>query len=243
METILGSAGVVIPPQEYFDSVQRICQKHDVLLVLDEVATGFGRTGTWFAYEQFGLRPDLLLLSKGMNGGYLPLGAVLFSEEIGQTVLRHGVGIGHGSSGNGNPACCASALAAMRVMERDGLVGRAARMGASFFDRLKTLERHSIVREVRGRGLMLAIEFNLDGDAYGAPFPSEAFDAIYEGMVEAGVLPYPFSNGLSFFPPLTISSDEIDAIVSTLDSVLEAVLARYANARGPHPLAPSQSQA
>jgi adenosylmethionine-8-amino-7-oxononanoate aminotransferase/SAM-dependent methyltransferase len=220
MEPILGSAGVVVPPREYLEAVQRICRKHEVLLVLDEVATGFGRTGRWFAYEHFGLRPDMLLLSKGINSGYLPLGAMMFTEQIGQKLLQHQVGIGHGSSANGNPACCAAALASIAVIEREDLIERSATMGQYFRDRLEELRSHEVVRDVRGLGLMCAVELANQRNGGRSSFSAEQVGTVYNAILNAGVLPYAFASGLSFFPSLTIARSEIDFIVDKLDKVL-----------------------
>src|SRR5438552_5246765 len=126
VEPVLGSAGVVIPPAAYFQRIEQICRKHKILLVLDEVATGFGRTGRWFAAEHYELKPDVLLISKGMNSGYLPIGAVLFSAEIGEALTKSNFPVLHASTYNGHPACCAAALANLNLMRRDHLVERAA---------------------------------------------------------------------------------------------------------------------
>src|SRR5262249_24916157 len=116
VEPILGSAGVIIPPPEYFRRIEQICRDYNILLIFDEVATGLGRTGRWLAAEQYNIRPDILLLSKGLNSGYLPLGAVLFSAEIGESLIKQGANLFHGSTNNGHPACCAAALANIRLM-------------------------------------------------------------------------------------------------------------------------------
>lgn len=226
MEPVLGSAGVVVPPQEYFDAVQRICRKHDVLLLLDEVATGFGRTGSWFAAERFGLRPDMLLLSKGINSGYLPLGAVLFGEQIARELLGKQVGIGHGSSANGNPACCAAALATLRVIERDGLIERGAQIGDYFRARLERLRQYPSVRDVRGLGLMLAVELAQEQGGGPAPLSPAQLGAVYEAMMDGGILPYPFASGFSFLPALTITREEVDAIADRLETILAGTVFR-----------------
>jgi putrescine aminotransferase len=138
VEPVLGSAGVIIPPHSYFERIQRACRNHDVLLVVDEVATGFGRTGRWFASEHYGMHPDMMLLGKGINSGYLPLGAVVFSAEIGERLAGANAGIIHGSSHNGNPGCCAAALATLDIPQRDKLV--TARGSRAFF--LERLRAH-----------------------------------------------------------------------------------------------------
>lgn len=220
LEPVLGSAGVIVPPKEYLMAVQRICRAHGVLLVLDEVATGFGRTGLWFAAEHFGMRPDMMLLAKGICSGYLPLGAVLFSGEIATSLIDRGVGIGHGSSHNGNPVCCAAALETIAVMRRERLVERAAEMGGYFRARLEKLRRHDRVSDVRSLGLMLGLE--LRGND-GARAPAQDLAAVYLGLQRRGVLGYPAPSGLLFLPALVITRQEVNAVVDALDDALSSL--------------------
>jgi putrescine---pyruvate transaminase len=216
-EPILGSAGVVIPPVEYFRRIEEICRKYGILFIVDEVATGFGRTGKWFASDHFALRPDILLLSKGINSGYLPLGAVLFSGEIGELMLEHSCGIGHGSSHNGNPACCAAALASIQVMRRDHLVERAADSGSYFRERLGELLAFPCVTEIRSLGLMLAVAF-VQSD--GTPITPSQMYRLYAGLKKRGVLAYPLYSSLAFMPALVITRQEIDTVVHQLATML-----------------------
>lgn len=231
LEPVLGSAGVVVPPREYLRAVQHICRRHGVLLILDEVATGFGRTGRWFALEHFGLRPDILLLSKGITSGYLPLGAVLFSAEIGASLLDRGIGVRHGSSHNGNPACCAAALETIAVMRRERLVERAAETGAYFRHRLEELYAHPTVREVRSLGLMLGLE--LHADASGSASLQDVA-ALYLALQRDGVLPYPAPAGLAFMPPLVITHGEVDLIAEALHRALSVIPAARSAPRRHH---------
>jgi adenosylmethionine-8-amino-7-oxononanoate aminotransferase/SAM-dependent methyltransferase len=223
LEPVFGSAGVVVPPREYLAEVRRICDAHGIVLILDEVATGFGRTGRWFAYQHFDVRPDMLLLSKGINSGYLPLGAVVFKEYLAQTLLASGVGIGHGSSANGNPACCASALATIRILEDEDLIRRAETTGAYFQERLRHLCAHPAVRSVRGLGLMRAIELCQPNGGEAHPIEPATHAAIYQAVIQRGVLPYPFRSGFSFFPPLTIDYSEVDQIADAFERTLAEV--------------------
>jgi putrescine aminotransferase len=220
MEPVLGSAGVVIPPPEYFRRITRACRLHGVLMLVDEVATGFGRTGRWFASEHFGLRPDMMLLAKGINSGYLPLGAVLFSAKIGDALLRNHAAIGHGSSHNGNPACCAAALATIEVIRSEGLVARAEEMGHYFRRRLDELGHYPWVWEVRSLGLMLGLGLIQDD---GSPASPHQVAVLSELMQRVGVLLYPGPSSLVFLPALVITRDEVDAVVDRLHAVLSAV--------------------
>lgn len=217
LEPVFGSAGVIIPPSSFFDQIQRICRHHDVLLIVDEVATGFGRTGRWFACEHFGLEPDILLVGKGINSGYLPLGATLFSAEIGQALISAETGIAHGSSHNGNPACCAAAIATIDVIRRERLVERAASVGAYFLTQLLELKTLPFVHAVRGIGLMIGVEISQGGGRLATPVQMAG---LYLALKKAGVLVYVGPSSIIFMPSLTISFDEIRFVVDQLKAVL-----------------------
>jgi len=223
VEPMLGSAGVVIPPPEYFQRIEEICRRHNILLILDEVATGIGRTGRWFAAEHYGLRPDILLLSKGMNSGYLPLGAVLFSAEIGALFMKHGTGLFHGSSYNGHPACCAAALANINLMRRTGLVERVVETGAYFRDRLNELRQIDSVSEIRAIGLMLAIVLKQEDGTPAAPLQ---IAQLFFNLQRMGILGYMGLSSLVFTPPFVITREEIDTIVERAQKLLKAVRLR-----------------
>lgn len=220
VEPILGSAGAVTPPVEYFQRIQEICRKHKILLIVDEVATGFGRCGQWFASEHFNLRPDILLLSKGMNSGYLPLGATLFSAEIGEALKRAKVGLFHGSTYNGHPACCAAALATIKFLREQNLLQRAVDMGEYLRGRLLELQTLGSVREVRGLGLMLGMVLVQED---GAPATPIQVYQIYMALQKAGVLAYMGISSLILCPPLIISREELDIVVDRLRRVLQSV--------------------
>jgi putrescine aminotransferase len=217
LEPILGSAGVVIPPRSYLDRVQRACRAHDVLLVADEVATGFGRTGRWFASEHFSLRPDVMLLAKGVNSGYLPLGAVLFSARIGERLIASNSGIGHGSSHNGNPACCAAALATIELMRREGLVERSDQLGRLFLERLAVLQGTPGLGVIRGLGLMVYAGL-VDGSD--GPVQPGRVIRVLNAMRRRGVLAYPSVSGLVFMPALVITPQQIETVVACLSATL-----------------------
>ncbi|HZI55745.1 MAG TPA: aminotransferase class III-fold pyridoxal phosphate-dependent enzyme, partial [Verrucomicrobiae bacterium] len=207
VEPVLGSAGVVIPPPAYFQRIEQICRKHNILLVLDEVATGFGRTGRWFAAEHYELRPDILLLSKGMNSGYLPLGAVLFSAEIGEALAKSNFPLLHASTYNGHPACCAAAIATLKLMRRDCLVERSAESGCYFEQQLQRLLPLPMVKEIRAIGLMLAVVFIQED---GTPATPQQIYQLHFALQQAGVMGYTGLSTLIFCPALVITRQQID---------------------------------
>jgi adenosylmethionine-8-amino-7-oxononanoate aminotransferase len=222
LEPILGSAGVVELPDEFLEVVADICREHGILLICDEVATGFGRTGRMFASELLGLEPDLMTLSKGINSGYLPLGATLVSEEVFAPMHASGTLFAHGETQAGNPLSCAAALATLEVIERDGLVANAAAVGAHLRDRLRELEPLRHVAEVRGHGLMLGVELVADPRA-GTPPAAEDVWMVVGECLRAGLIVHPAPAGVSLFPPLVLTRDEADRIADVLLEVIGAL--------------------
>lgn len=197
VEPIQGEAGVIIPPDGYLRAVREICSRHNVMLILDEIQTGLGRTGKLLAEEHEGIEADLTLVGKALSGGFYPISAVLSNSEV-LGVLRPGE---HGSTFGGNPLACAVARTAVRVLIEEGMIENAEQMGAYFVERLKDI-RNNLIREVRGRGLMVAVEF--EPETGGAR-------AYCEALKEEGVLcKDTHVNTIRFAPPLVINRDDID---------------------------------
>ena len=214
-EPIQGAGGVIIPPETYWPEIQRICERHDVLLIADEVICGFGRTGHWFASEPFGIRPDLMTLAKGITSGYIPLSAVMVSDRIGE-VLEAGEGeFAHGYTYSGHPVACAVALANIALIEREGLVEKVREETAPYLaERLESLADHPLVGQVRSFGLLGAIELVED----------KASRKHFEPVGRVGTLcrDHCFANGLVMravrdgmvlSPPLIIETPQIDELI------------------------------
>ena len=159
-EPVMGAGGVIVPPPTYFPRLREICDRHDVLLIADEVITGFGRTGRWFALGHWGIQPDLMSFAKGITSGYLPLGGVMVSKAIHQAIEEAPMDekFMHAATYSGHPVCCAVGLANIAILEREGLVERAAVQGDRFRAGLDTLATLPAVGEVRGIGMLAAIE-------------------------------------------------------------------------------------
>jgi adenosylmethionine-8-amino-7-oxononanoate aminotransferase len=159
-EPVMGAGGVIVPPPTYFPRLREICNRHDVLLIADEVITGFGRTGRWFALGHWGVEPDLMSFAKGVTSGYLPLGGVLVSKRVHQAIEEAPMDekFMHAATYSGHPTCCAVGLANIDIIEREGLVERAAVQGKRFLQGLETLSSLPCVGEVRGLGMLAAIE-------------------------------------------------------------------------------------
>jgi ornithine--oxo-acid transaminase len=203
-EPIQGEAGIVIPPDGFLREAREICRQENVLLMLDEIQSGLGRTGKLFAYQHENVRPDVLIIGKALAGGFYPVSGVLSSREV-LGVFRAG---DHGSTFGGNPLGCAAARAALRVLLDEELVERSREMGEYFLAKLRTVES-PLIREVRGRGLWIGIELHVDARKY------------CEGLKEEGVLcKETHARIIRIAPPLVILKEEIDWAVERIRRVL-----------------------
>ena len=197
IEPIQGEAGIVVPPEGYLRELRAICDRHDVLLILDEVQSGLGRTGRWFAHQHEGIKPDGLILGKALGGGVYPVSAFVGTREV-MEVFNPG---SHGSTFGGNALAARIGLEALAVIEEERLVERSAEMGDYLQDRLRAM-RSNIVKDVRGRGLWVGVE--VDANVVSAR-------AVCDALLENGVLSKDtHGTVLRFAPPLTITRDEID---------------------------------
>ncbi|MCP5149602.1 MAG: aspartate aminotransferase family protein [Ectothiorhodospiraceae bacterium] len=214
-EPIQGAGGVIVPPDTYWPEVARICERHGILLVADEVICGFGRTGKWFGSDYYGLRPDLMPMAKGITSGYLPLGAVMVGDRVADVLTSRGGEFAHGFTYSGHPTCCAVALANIRIMRAEGIVERVETdIGPYFQAALRELADHPLVGEVRGVGLIGALQLCKDKST------RELFQP--EGQVGTTCRDHCFSNGLIMratldsmllSPPLVITRSEVDEIM------------------------------
>lgn len=207
VEPIQGEAGVIIPPAGYFTKVRELCTANNVMLVLDEIQTGLGRTGKLLAEQHEGIEADVTLLGKALSGGFYPVSAVLSNNDVLGT-LRPGQ---HGSTFGGNPLACAVARAAIRVLVEEGMVENAARQGARFLEGLKDI-RANTIREVRGRGLMLAVELHPEAG------PARRYCEALQGK---GILAKDtHEHTIRIAPPLVITSDQVDWALERLATTL-----------------------
>jgi putrescine aminotransferase len=226
-EPVQGAGGVIVPPPTYWPEIQRICDKHGVLLVSDEVICGFGRTGHWFGCETFGFKPDLMTFAKGVTSGYIPLGGVLVGERVGRVLVDQGGEFHHGYTYSGHPVACAVALANIRLIRRERLVERVREETGPHLARCyEALAEHPLVGEAQTCGLMGALQLVKD-KARGT-----AFDPSLEvGMLCRG---YCFGNGLIMravgdrmivAPPLVTTAAQIDEMVALVRRCLDLTLA------------------
>jgi adenosylmethionine-8-amino-7-oxononanoate aminotransferase len=233
-EPVVGATmGAVPATPGYFERIREICDRHGVVFIADEVMTGFGRTGRNFGIEHWDVLPDLITCAKGIAGGYSPLGAVLARPEFVDEVARRGASFVIGHTSSGNPLSCATGAAVLRYVLDNGLIDNAATQGARLLDGFRELkERHEIIGDVRGLGLLCALEFVQDR-ATKAPFPP-AFGLskrIGAATLERGLISYPGAgtvdgqsgDHLLFAPPLTITAEQVDDLVDILDQSITAV--------------------
>jgi acetylornithine/N-succinyldiaminopimelate aminotransferase len=202
LEPIQGEGGVIIPTDDYLKEVREICDETGTLLILDEVQTGFGRTGKWFAREHSGIRADIMTLAKAMGGGF-PMGAMLAREDIAANFVRGD----HASTFGGNALSCAAAIANIEVIKKERLVKRSEEMGKYLIQKLKDLNR-DYVREIRGKGLMVGMELSIKCD-----------DIVNRARERGVLLNCTSESVLRFVPPLTITKEQLDKAVSVLDEI------------------------
>ena len=222
-EPIQGAGGVIIPPPGYWAEVQRICREYDLLLIADEVITGFGRTGHWWGSERFGIAPDIITAAKGLSSGYLPIAAVLVGARVGEALFAAGQEWTHGFTYSGHPVAAAVALENLRLLEQEGLHERArGPIGACFAKALATLADHPLVGETRSCGLIAALEL-VEDKARRRYFPPAR-------RVGLTCRDHCFANGLVMravrdvmvlAPPLIITEAEIDELVARARTALD----------------------
>ncbi|MBO8162726.1 MAG: aspartate aminotransferase family protein [Brevibacillus sp.] len=213
IEPIQGVNGVVLFPDDYWQGLVKLIRHYGILLIADEVATGVGRTGHWLASHRYRLEPDLLILSKGLTGGYFPMGATLISRHIMETLYTGGGIFLHGSTMCGHPVGCAAALSVLTIMEQERLVERADTLGSWMLaEWRRMLKDHPQVGEIRGMGMMLAIEFVSD-QASRRPVTSEWAQSFTRQLRSEGILGNFFNSTLAMFPPLTLTEKEAEFVV------------------------------
>ena len=226
LETVTGTNGIIPPPDGYLQSIRETCDRHGILLILDEVMAGFGRTGRWFACDNWDVVPDILTMAKGINSGYVPLGAMTISEPIAEWIRDKP--FAGGLTYSGHPLACASAVASIEAFQEEGIVENAAAMGDVFRTELGRLaEKHPSIGEVRGLGCFWGLElvknretreplvpFNGSGEA------AKPVAAVMKAALERGLYLMTHWNVVMVCPPLTITRDELDEGIATLDEAL-----------------------
>jgi putrescine aminotransferase len=218
-EPVLTVGGVIVPPKEYWRAVTELCQRHDILLIADEVVTAFGRLGEWFASPSFGLEPDLIATAKGLTSGYLPLGAVLATAEVGETLRNAASGFMHGYTYCGHPVACAVGLRNLEIIEREDLGANAERVGRSLLEGLRGLLDLPVVGDVRGAGLLAAVELVADKELR-TPLEVRRQEIADRVRDEEGVIVRSIYQNVIIAPCLVLTEQEAARIVEALRRVL-----------------------
>ncbi|MGN6305294.1 MAG: aspartate aminotransferase family protein [Mesorhizobium sp.] len=223
-EPIMGAGGVKIPPMSYWPEVERICRKYDVLLMLDEVITGYGRTGEWFAAQSFGVRPDTITTAKALTSGYQPLSALLVGDRIASTLVEKGGEFAHGYTYSGHPVACAVALANIDIIAREGLVERVKNDTGPYFAQAlgERIADHPLVGEVRSFGLMGAIEIVKDKATKERFSPSgSAAVVVRDHAIDNGMMMRATGDTMILSPPLIWTRDTIDMACERIRKALD----------------------
>ncbi len=226
-EPVQGAGGIIVPPDDYFPRVREICTKHDVLFIADEVITGFGRTGRMFALERWKVEPDIMAFAKGITSGYLPLGGIMISQAIHQAMLSvpYGDRWMHAYTYSGHPTCCAVAMRNLEIIDKEGLVERAEKMGSRLLAGLRTLMDLKAVGEVRGLGLMCAVELVADRATKASFDPAKNVIGRVKAEMEArGLFTRVVRDIILLAPPLVITEAQVDRIVEIVGAGIHAVL-------------------
>jgi adenosylmethionine-8-amino-7-oxononanoate aminotransferase len=220
VEPVIGAGGVLQPPAGYVEGVAKLCARTGVLFVCDSVIAAFGRLGTWFGAERFGVRPDLLTFAKGVTSGYLPLGGVVASAKVAAPFWEDGAWFRHGPTYAGHPTVCAAAMANLDIMERENLLDRGRELEDEIAAAFGGLADHPLVGEIRtGIGALAGVGFAPEALAEAPDLPARIFAA---GRQRA-VLIRPLGDGVAFSPPLTITREEVEHVAEVIADALDAV--------------------
>lgn len=226
LETVTGTNGIFVPPPGYLTGVRELCDRYGIVLICDEVMAGFGRTGEWFAYQGFGVKPDLVTFAKGVNSGYVPLGGVVISDEIHNTFVDKA--FPGGLTYSGHPLACAAGVATFDIFEEEGIIERVRDLAARVIEpRLREITaKHKSVGEYRGTGMFWALELVVDRDSR-EPLAGDAYNAVIAACKNAGLWPFAAGNRLQIAPPLVISEEDLVRGLEIIDAALDVADSYY----------------
>ncbi|MEM8563614.1 MAG: aminotransferase [Pseudomonadota bacterium] len=228
-EPIQGAGGVIVPPDTYWPEIKRICHERDILLVMDEVICGMGRTGRWFGCETYDLQPDLLTFAKAITNGYMPLGGVMVGDKLTDVLTSAEGDFAHGLTYSGHPVACAAGLETLRILREDNIIEHANEQIAPYLQaQLRTFEDHPIVGEVRGVGMFAALELVRDKTSR-EPLAEKNAGAVAcrDAAIAAGLMVRQLSDAIIMAPPLVCDRSEVDQIVTMLGSALDKTAQQY----------------
>ncbi len=225
-EPIQGAGGVIVPPPNYWNLIQDLCKKYDILLCIDEVICGFGRTGEWFGSQHYNIKPDVITFAKGITSGYLPLSGVGIGKKISDVMINQGGEFYHGYTYSGHPVACAVAIENIRIIKEEGMIENVKKNIAPYLQkRMREFENHPLVGEVRGEGLLVGVELVKNKEK------KELFDPVgkvgnicKDHCLNNNLIMRAVRDGMMCSPPLTISKDDIDICVERFQASLDATL-------------------
>jgi 4-aminobutyrate--pyruvate transaminase len=224
-EPVMGAGGVLVPPRTYFERVQAVLRKYDVLLIADEVICGFGRTGRMFGMETFDLRPDIVVMAKALSSAYLPISATAISEPIYQALVSQSDKVGffaHGYTYSGHPAACAVALEALRIYEERDIVAHVQRVGPRLLDGLRRFASHPLVGDVRGVGLLAGVELVRDRATRALFDPPGTAGMLFTARAQAhGLIVRNLQDTIALSPPLIIGEEQVAELLRRFERALE----------------------
>ena len=225
-EPIQGAGGVIVPPDNYWNLIQNLCHKYNILLCIDEVICGFGRTGEWFGSHYYNIKPDIITFAKGITSGYLPLSGIGVNEKISEVIIDQGGEFYHGYTYSGHPVACAVAIENITILKNEGIIDNVKNNTAPYLQkRMKELENHPLVGEVRGQGLLVAVELVKNKEK------KELFDPVgkvgnicRDHCMSNNLIMRAVRDGIIASPPLTITKDDIDKCIIRLKKSLDLTL-------------------
>ena len=234
-EPVMGAGGVIVPPRTYFEKIQKVLNKHDVLFIADEVICGFGRTGNMFATQTFDLKPDMISIAKALSAAYLPIAGVMINEKVYQALMENSAKIGtfgHGYTYSGHPVSCAVALETLKIYEERDIVGHVKRVGPRMQQGLRRFMDHALVGEVRGIGLVGAIELVRDKATKESFDPKQDVGAYLSRRAqEHGLIVRAMGDNIAFTPPLIITEAQVDEMIDKFGRALDDT-SRWVNDQG-----------
>lgn len=228
-EPAQSAGGAICPPMSYWPEIQRICRKYDVLLVVDEVVMGFGRTGKWFGRDFYGIVPDIMQVGKGLTSGYLPLSATIISDRVADVLIEQGGEWAHGYTYSGHPACCAVALENIRILDEEGIVENAGKVLAPYFQaKLEAFADHPLIGDIRHVGLMGGLEIvrnKSTREAYA--YEAHIGDHCSAEALKRGLAFRANGDTMSLMPPLVVTTEQLDTVFEIAREALDATAKHF----------------
>ena len=221
-EPIQGAGGVIIPPDNYWPRIQEICKKYDILLVVDEVICGFGRTGNWFGSDTYNIKPDIITMAKGISSGYIPLSGIMVGSRVSDVMINEGGEFYHGYTYSGHPVACAVAIENLKIIKEENLIEHSAKTSIYLNERMQEIAEHPLVGEVRMKSLIGAVELVEDKSSRKMFEDTGSVGTICRDYcIQNGLVMRAVRDGMIFCPPLIFTNENVDELVDKLKKSLD----------------------